>query len=190
MTAITLNRRAGRAVVGWRVAVLYVAILGASAPLWPFAWHLALHVLGAVMLIGNAVVMAVWLSVSGFAGGDAAKRRAARAVNLGDVWFTVPGVALILLNGLAMIGQRYGGLAALTTVPWIGGGAAMLALTGVVWATRLVPAQLALRRIAGVDGPIEAARFRRTLVRWSVWGMVATIMPLIAAILMTTKPTF
>lgn len=176
MTAIALNLRTGRTFVGWHAAAFYVALLSASAPFWPFAWHLALHVAGAAMLIGNALVMAVWLSLAGFAGSDQAKRRAARAVNLGDVWFTVPGVLLILLNGLAMIGERYGGVAAFTTVPWIGGGIVLLTVTGVVWATRLVPAQLALRRIAGVDGPIEAARFRRTLVRWSVWGMVATIM--------------
>jgi uncharacterized membrane protein len=190
MSAITLNLRTGRAFVGWRVGVFYLAVVGASAPLWPFGWHLALHILGAAMLIGNAFVMAAWLSLAGFAGGDAAKRRAARAVNLGDVWFTVPGAALILLNGLAMVGERYGGIAALTTIPWIGGGFAMLTLTGVVWATRLVPAQLSLHRLAYVDGPIEADRFRRALVGWSAWGVIATVMPLIAVFLMTTKPTF
>jgi uncharacterized membrane protein len=190
MSAITLNLRTGRSFVGRRVGAFYVAVLVASAPFWPFGWHLALHVVGAAMLIGNALLMAAWLSVAGFAGNDAAKRRASRAVNLGDVWFTVPGVTLILLNGLAMVGERYGGFAALTAVPWIGGGLAMLTLTGVVWATRLVPAQLSLHRLAYVDGPIEAGRFRRTLIGWSVWGVIATVMPLIAVFLMTTKPTF
>jgi uncharacterized membrane protein len=189
MTAIALNLRTGRTFVGWHAAAFYVAILSASAPFWPFAWHLGLHVAGAAMLIGNALVMAVWLSVAGFAGGDQAKRRAARAVNLGDVWFTVPGVLLILLNGLAMIGERYGGVAAFTTVPWIGGGIVLLTVTGVVWATRLVPAQLALHRLADVNGPIDAGRFRRSLVGWSVWGVIATVTPLIAVFLMTTKPS-
>ncbi len=190
MSAMALNLHTSRGFVGWRVGAFYLAILGASAPLWPFGWHLALHIVGAAMLIGNALVMAVWLSLAGFAGTDSAKRRAARAVNLGDVWFTVPGVALIHLNGLAMIGERYGGLGAFTTVPWIGGGLVMLTLTGVVWATRLVPAQLSLHRLASVDGPIEAGPFRRTLVGWSVWGVIATVMPLIAVFLMTTKPSF
>jgi uncharacterized membrane protein len=189
MTANAANFRSTRPFLGWRIGLFYAAVLVASLPIWPFSWHLALHVAGAAMLIGNAVVMAVWLSVAGFAGSDDAKRRAAHAVNRADLWFTVPGAVLILANGLAMVAARYGGPASIPSIPWIAGGLVLLVLTGLVWALRLVPTQLAMQRLATASGALDAAGFRRLLVRWSVWGTIATVLPVLAVFLMTTKPT-
>ena len=190
MAGLTLNFRTSREFVGWPLAIVYLAIVVASLPIWPFGWHLALHVLGATLLIGNALVMAAWLTIAGFSRSDRAKRRAARVVNLGDVWFTVPGVILLLLNGLAMVAARYGGLAALSTTGWITAGLVLLSLTGIIWAFRLVPAQLTLYRLATVHGPLDAGAFRRVLNHWSLWGVIATALPLLAVFVMTTKPSF
>jgi uncharacterized membrane protein len=189
MAGLTLNLRASREFVGWPLAIVYPAIVVASLPTWPFGWHLALHILGAALLIGNALVMAAWLTVAGFSRSDPAKRRAARVVNLGDAWFTVPGVILLLMNGLAMVAARYGGLAAFTTTGWITAGLVLLSLTGIIWAFRLVPAQLTLYRLAAVDGPLDVEAFRGVLNRWYLWGVIATAMPLLAVFVMTTKPT-
>ncbi len=189
MAELTLNLRASREFVGWPLAIVYPAIVIASLPIWPFGWNLALHILGAALLIGNALVMAVWLTVAGFSQSDPAKRRAARVVNLGDAWFTVPGVILLLLNGLAMVGARYGGLDVFTTTGWITAGVVLLTLTGIIWAFRLVPAQLALYRLAAADGPLDVEAFRGVLSRWYLWGVIATALPLLAVFVMTTKPT-
>ena len=190
MTALTLDLRPGREFLGPRVLALYAGIIGSSLPIWPFGWHLGLHVLGATVLIGNALVMAVWLTLAGFLGSDAAKRRAARVVNLGDAWFTVPGVTLLLMNGLAMVTARYGGLEAFTTTGWITAGVVLLGLTGAIWAGRLLPAQLSLLRLAKAEGPLDRVAFRRVLNRWYAWGTVATVLPILAAFVMTTKPSF
>lgn len=189
MAGLTLNLRTSREFVGWPLAIVYPAIVVASLPTWPFGWHLALHVLGATLLIGNALVMAAWLTVAGFSRSDQAKRRAARVVNLGDAWFTVPGVILLLLNGLAMVAARYGGLAAFSTTGWITAGLVLLSLTGIIWALRLVPAQLTLYRLATADGPLDVKTFGRVLNRWYLWGIIATALPLLAVFVMTTKPT-
>jgi hypothetical protein len=134
--------------------------------------------------------MAVWLTVAGFLGGDAAKRQAARVVNLGDAWFTVPGVALELLNGLAMVIARYGGLEAFATTRWITAGVVLLAVTGAIWAGRLLPAQRSLLRLAKAEGPLDRVAFRRVLDRWYAWGTAATMLPILAAFVMTTKSSF
>jgi len=189
VAGLALNLRSARDFVGWPVAIFYLAILAGSLPVWPFGWHLTLHVAGAVLLIGNAIAMAVWLSVAGFVGSEASKRRAARVVNRGDVWFTVPGVVLLMLNGMAMVAVRYGGPAAFTSTTWIAAGLVLLSLTGIIWALRLVPAQLGLYRLAAADGQLDVVAFRSLLVRWSVWGSVATALPILAAFVMITKPT-
>ena len=190
MAATSLDIQTSRRYFDRPVIAFYLVILTASLPFWSFEWHLALHVLGAAMLIGNAIVMAVWLTIAGFSSSQAAKRQAARAVNVGDAWFTIPGVFLLLANGLAMVFGRYGGVSAFTTTPFIGIGLVLLTLTGIVWALRLVPAQLTLDRLARAPGDLDIASFRSVLIGWYVWGTVATILPILAVIVMATKPTF
>ena len=189
MNALTLNLRTATSMIDRRLVLFYLVVAAASLPIWPFGWHLALHVAGAAALIGNAIVMAVWLSIAGFALGDESKRRAARAVNVADLWFTIPGVALLLANGLAMVFERYGGVSAFTTTPFIGVGLVLLVGTGLVWAARLVPNQLELQRISDAAGALDQAAFRAALIRWSAWGVVATVLPILAVVGMTTKPT-
>jgi uncharacterized membrane protein len=174
--------------VGPRLIAFYAAILITSLPVWPFGWHLGLHVLGAALLIGNALVMAVWLTMAGFRGSDEAKRRAARIVNRADAWFTVPGVLLLLLNGWAMAGSRYGGFPAFLGTDFIAVGLAGLTATGAVWALRLLPTQLALWRLATATGPLDRPGFAALLTRWYVWGVVATVLPISAAVVMAAKP--
>jgi hypothetical protein len=65
----------------------------------------------------------------------------------------------------------------------------LLTLTGVVWGARLVPTQLELLRIAEAAGALDRVSFRSALIRWSTWGVVATVLPILAVVAMTTKPT-
>ncbi len=188
MTALSRVIVEVRPFIGRPLVAFYAAILFASLPPWPFGWHLGLHVLGAGFLIGNALVMAVWLTIAGFRGDDAAKRRAARVVNRADAWFTVPGVLLLLMNGWAMAGARYGGFPAFLETDFIAAGLALLTATGVVWALRLLPTQIALLRLATAPGALDRSRFGALLTRWYIWGTVATVMPIAAAVVMATKP--
>src|SRR5918994_5015470 len=160
MQTLTRDLHTIGSMIDRRVGLFYLGLIAASLPIWPFGWHLALHIAGAIMLIGNAIVTAVWMSIAGFAGDDASKRGAARAVAVGDVLFTVPGVALLLGNGMAMVFERYGGISAFTTTPFLAAGLVLLALTGAVWGARLVPTQLELLRIAEAAGNLDRVSFR------------------------------
>lgn len=188
MPPIVLDLRLVRPLVDRRLVVAYVALVATAVVPLPFEAHLALHVLGAILLIGNALLMAAWLVAAGWSGDAERQRRAAIAVNVGDLWATIPGVVLLLTHGLAMVGLRYGGEAAIASVPFIGAGLVLLNLTGLVWALRLVPIQLGMLRLARADGPFDRTTFARQLVGWSMWGIAATIMPITAAALMIAKP--
>jgi uncharacterized membrane protein len=188
MSTITLQLGLVRPLVDRRLVIAYVALIATAVVPLPFEAHLALHVLGAILLIGNALLMAAWLVVAGRSGDPERQRRAAIAVNVGDLWGTIPGVVLLLTHGLAMVGLRYGGEAAIASVPFIGAGLVLLNLTGLVWALRLVPIQLGMLRLARADGPFDRTAFGRHLVGWSIWGIAATVMPIAAAVLMIAKP--
>src|SRR2546427_13136516 len=71
-------------------------------PVFPYTWHMLLHIVGAVSFLGNLIVTAGWMT---WAVGQKDSRVAAVAsagVNKADRWFRSPGMILLLLNGLAM----------------------------------------------------------------------------------------
>ena len=123
----------------WRTpqAALAAAVLGAavivSVPVYPFHWHLLMHVVGAVIFVGNILVTAAWMALAQRTGNPSVLMFAARAVNRADLLFTGPGVVLVLLNGLALAADRWGGWTGFYEVSWIVAALALFALSGVVW---------------------------------------------------------
>src|SRR6266540_741565 len=74
---------------------------GHPVPLFlPYAWHKWLHVLGAVLFLGNIIVTGFWMLLAERNGNEPSIRFAAIGVNWADVFFTAPGVILLLGNGL------------------------------------------------------------------------------------------
>ncbi|MHB8179163.1 MAG: DUF2269 family protein [Vulcanimicrobiaceae bacterium] len=171
--------------------VLLLALLSiARYPvLLPYAWHKMLHIFGVVIFMGNIIVTGAWMYLAERNGQAATLHFAARVVNWADVFFTAPGILLILVNGLIMA-TRWGGLG----TSWIAVGLGLFTLSGVVWALILIRYQdrlirLSLRPTAsGEQGLPEA--FFHVLHRWYFWGIVATILPVASLVVMVLKPKF
>ncbi|MSQ13403.1 MAG: DUF2269 family protein [Dehalococcoidia bacterium] len=117
------------------------------------------------MLLGNIIVTGVWM----------------------DVGFTVPGIILIVWNGLTMV-DRWGGVFGQS---WIVLGGILFSASGVVYVTLTVPDQERLIRLAA---SVEAPRgpdqhFLRVFRRWGIFGRIAIILPLTAYVLMVLRPS-
>ena len=143
-------------------------------------WNRLMHVLGAVLFMGNIIVTAVWMSMARRSGDPGALRLAARAVALTDAVFTLPGVLLLLLNG-GIIGTPYFKVAA----PWLIVSLVLLIISGVIWVAALVPIQKRLLRLAQ-DG--DMAQGDALIRGWFRWGGAATLLPFVALVLMVYKP--
>src|SRR2546430_11947805 len=97
------------------IAILVAIVV--SLPLFPYTWHMLLHIVGAVLFLGNLIVTAGSMP---WAFGQKDSRLAAFAsagVNKADRWFTSPGMILLLLNGLAMTALAWGGWLGFTISP-------------------------------------------------------------------------
>jgi uncharacterized membrane protein len=94
------------------LAMVPLALVLSRVPLpqpLPYAWHKALHILGAVMFVGNMLTQALWLSAARLSGSAAAIRAGFRALNWTDLVFMGPGMFLLLANG-AVLSQAWGGI--------------------------------------------------------------------------------
>jgi uncharacterized membrane protein len=127
----------------------------------------ALHVTGAVLLLGNVVVTGFWALVFWRARDVVPFRPAARAIMWADYLFTVTGGTLLTMTGIMMTLRA--GWRPLET-PWLLHGMIALGVSMAVWVLVLLPDQWRMERVA----PGDDARLRRLFLRWSVVGWADT----------------
>lgn len=128
----------------------------------------ALHVIGAVLLVGNVTVTGIWslYLYRLWRGGTFAFRPVARGILWTDLIFTVGGGILLTFTGIQMVIRS--GLPWMDT-PWLLHGIAALAVGTLVWLVVLLPDQFRLERAT------DPAEIRRLFLRWSVVGWADTL---------------
>ncbi len=140
-----------------------------------------LHVLAAVLFVGNVVVTGVWTAVYFRARATLDFRVAARAIVLTDWIFTFGGGAVLVLSG---IGLAFGRGFPIWATPWIRQAIIALSVSTVAWLVVLVPAQRVMLRATSDDADALTQAYHR----WNITGWAATI-PLIYAVwCMVAKP--
>jgi uncharacterized membrane protein len=139
----------------------------------------ALHVTGAVLLVGNVTVTGVWAALMYRARGEVPFRPVARAILWADL-LTVAGGAMLTITGIFMIRRQQ--FAWLET-PWLIRGIGALAASSLAWLVLLLPDQVRMARLAAGD----SGRLRVLFRRWSVVGWSATVLLYIAIWYMVTK---
>lgn len=146
------------------------------------------HIGAVVMFLGNISTGVFWKR-------NADRTRDARlianaidGVNRSDRLFTIPGVLLILVAGIATAIR--GGYPLLRT-GWILWALVAFTLSGIAFGTQVGPLQNKLLAVAR-EGEAGAAdwwtRYESLSRRWELWGAVALLFPLLAMVLMVLKP--
>ncbi len=175
---------------GMIVLVLLIPIpgvIGLKYPyLLPYTGHKLLHILGAILFLGNIIASAIWMTMAARTENSAVIHFAARAVHWMDVFLTGPGVILLLYNGMTLA-TRLGGIYELS---WITAGFILLGLTGMIWVGFLIRYQIWLYGL--VHGAVETGsevpnEFYKILRRWNFWGAVAVLLPILATFFMVTR---
>jgi hypothetical protein len=131
--------------------------------IWKF-----LHVLGAVLLLGNVVTTGLWSTWAMARREQAVAVFATGAILAADLWLTVGGGTLLVAGAIRMVGDR-----ALPwwELPWTRAGAIALVASSVAWVVVLLPCQVVMRRQAAAG---DMAALWRTFKVWSVVGWAST----------------
>ena len=148
---------------------------------------LAIHILAAVLFLGNLITTAFWKIRADRSGNLESMALTSRAILLADYVFTGPGIAALLITGILLAGfsgwERFQEL-------WLGLSLALLSLTALIWAGVLIPLQLRMARLSqeGLASGSLVPAYTITSRRWSVFGGIATLMPIIILFLMVLRP--
>jgi uncharacterized membrane protein len=128
----------------------------------------AMHVLGAVLLVGNVTVTGFWAGYLYSQRASLSFRPVARAILWTDLLFTAGGGALLTFSGIQLILAQ---ALPFWGTPWLVKGVASLALATLLWLVVLIPDQFRLERLRADD----SAGLRKVFLRWSVVGWVSTV---------------
>jgi uncharacterized membrane protein len=145
------------------------------------------HLFGVVVFLGNIIVTAMWKAMADRTGDPRIIAYAQRLVTVTDWVFTAGGVALLVVGGYGMAAAV--GLDVRHTT-WLLWGQALLAVSGLIWVLVLIPTQIAQARLARTfagGGSIPDSYWRHGQ-RWMIWGIIATVVPLINLYVMVFKP--
>jgi uncharacterized membrane protein len=172
-----------------RFAIIRALVLIAlSLPFYGRTWNHFLHVLGAVLFLGNLIVTAAWISMARRSQNPEALRLGVRGMMVTDAIFTTPGAILLFLNG-GILSTAYfkAGHA-----HWLYIGIGLFAASGILWGSTIIPTQKKLARAMEkmpLGGPVPP-ECELLLARWFRFGGIATALPLIALVFMVFKPAF
>lgn len=128
----------------------------------------ALHVIGAVLLLGNVTVTGFWAAFLYRARDRVPFRAVARAILWADLVFTLVGGTLLTVSGILLVMRC--GYRPLET-PWLLHGIVALSVATLVWLVVLLPDQWRLERL----DPADERALRRRFLRWSLVGWADTM---------------
>lgn len=177
-----------RAHLGLAATLIIIAVLvSLPLPFYTHQWHKLMHIIGAILFIGNIIIAAAWMTLAMFTRQVKVLHFAAKGVNMADILFTIPGVLLLFINGLVMAPVFGGGN--VLGASWVVAALALFIVSGVVWGGFLLRYQFQLVDLSAT-GDTVSPEFNRALMKWTGWGILATILPIISLVIMVFKPSF
>lgn len=153
----------------------------------PYLWFKAIHVLGVMIFLGNLMVTAWWKTMADLTRDAKLVAHAQRQVLLTDLVFTAGGAVLLLVGG---IGAAIVGHLDMAHTRWLHWGEMLFVLSGLIWLAVLIPIEVMQSRLAKgfADRGAIPARYWTLNRIWTSFGVLATLLPLVAIYWMVMKP--
>ena len=150
-------------------------------------WKL-LHILAVILFVGNVTTGVMWKIHADQTRDPALIAHACAGLTRSDRWFTMPGVILIVIAGVAA--AIVGHLPILGT-GWILWSIVLFIISGLAFMVRVAPLQRRMQALASAgvgSGKVDWPAYEEASRSWKLWGTVATLAPALAAALMVLKP--
>lgn len=151
-----------------------------------YLWLKMIHILGVVLFLGNIIITAWWKNMADLTRNPQIIAYAQRQVTLTDFIFTVGGVVILLVAGMANVFMHDMSYSA----KWLHHGMAIFLASGVIWGAILIPVQIKQARIAKVfeSTGVIPEQYWKLCTTWNIFGLIATLLPLVNLYWMVFKP--
>lgn len=146
-----------------------------------------IHVLAVVAFLGNITVGVFWKVFADRTGNAAVMAHTIDGIIRADRIFTIPGVIVLALAGVAaaLVGHY-----PILGTGWILWGIALFVISGIAFVP-LARAQQALLAVAqtGLQTAEQRQQYEAISGQWNLYGTIALVAPLLALVIMVLKPS-
>ena len=145
-----------------------------------------IHVIAVILFLGNIITGLFWMKHADRTGNLRFIAHTMDGIIRSDRWFTLPGVLVIMASGV--FNAMQGGLSLLRT-GWIFWSIVAFALSGIIFGMRVAPLQKQILKLTADanEATFDKATYRSKSLQWELWGLLATLTPLAAVVMMVTK---
>ena len=149
-------------------------------------WKL-IHVAAVVIFLGNIITGLFWAARAHKTRDFKAIASTFQGITKSDRIFTLPGIIFITLAGI--VAAIHGHLPILGT-GWILWSIILFSISGVIFSIYVAPLQKKIAKFAdSADSSNDNWRqYEKIYKQWEFWGLLATLTPVAAFILMVIKP--
>ena len=147
------------------------------------------HIVAVVLFLGNIITGLFWHRHAARSRDPRILAHTMAGIIRSDRIFTVPGVVLIILAGIAAAMK---GNFPIWRTDWIRWALILFSVSGIAFMARVAPLQRKLLATAqaGVSGAsFDENAYHRLARQWEFWGGIALLAPIVALVLMVLKPT-
>ena len=147
-----------------------------------YLWIKVIHILGAVLFLGNIIVTGWWKVMADRTKNPQIIAFAQRQVTVTDWVFTTGAVLLLSLTGTLNVLSNWS-----YSMKWVHMGLGFF--SGIIWVAVLIPTQIKQAKMAAIfakTGEITE-EYWKLCRRWNIWGAIAILTPLITIYFMTFK---
>lgn len=148
------------------------------------------HLFGIIVFIGNIIITGWWKTMADRTGEYRVIAFAQRQVTLTDWVFTFGGVIIVLFTALGMVSHMNEAvMAEIHETRWLWWGYYLFLLSGVIWVVILIPVQYLQAKMAHIfaESGVIPDRYWLYSKLWLVFGILATVIPLLNLFWMVTK---
>jgi len=144
---------------------------------------LLIHVLSAILFIGNIVTAAFWKVKAERSGDKRHMNQTVRNIMVADYVFTLPSIITLLISGFILaMNSPY----SLVEINWLTISLTLFAITGLIWGIFLFPLQR--KMIQHSTDTFNEKKYTKASKTWDDIGILATIIPIVIVYLMVAKP--
>ncbi len=149
-----------------------------------YTFYKLLHIVGVVLFLGNIIIGLFWMRIAVRSADVKILAHSLKGIIAADMIFTMPGVIIIAATGLmtAMVGQY-----PIMRTGWIVWPMTLFVISGIIFMSVVAPLQKKMHSLVSSSETYDQVKFSDLYRSWNIWGTVALLLPIAAAVMMVLK---
>ena len=149
-----------------------------------YTFYKLIHILGVILFLGNIIVGLFWMHIAVKANDAKILAHTLKGIITADMFFTVPGVIIVAATGLMTAGV---GLYPIMRTGWIVWPMTLFVISGIAFMAKVGPLQKKMHMLVSSSESYDREKFRDLYLSWNIWGAIALLLPIAAAVMMVLK---